>query len=128
MWSGWADLLVLDISWVYKMCDHRTCIPLVLPSHHVERWTQRTFEMVAAVRRGLLPIAHLNRIASPAMARELVKYVTTEPHTVKAKLQWCKAEFFAFSGEDPPAYTGSIAQWDGSLWLVAFHVLPPRRY
>lgn len=110
------------------MCDHRTCAQLEWTSRYIEDWVYRAFAMAAAVKRGLLPIAHLNRIASPLMAVELVKHVAQEPQVIKAKRQWCKAEFLALSEEDPPAYVGSIEQRHGNLWMVAFHVLPKRRY
>lgn len=87
----------------------------------------RLFEMAAAVRRGLLPVTHLNHFASPAMASELVAHVAIEPSAIKAKLQWCKAEFLALSPADPPAYVGSLIERQGALWMVAFQVLPPRR-
>lgn len=109
------------------MCTHRNCTPLVHTKHHIEAWVQRAFEMAAAVRRGLLPVAHLTQFASPAMARELVNHVAIEPSAIKAKMQWCKAEFLALSPADPPAYMGSLTQRHGELWMVAFQVLPPRR-
>lgn len=110
------------------MCTHQTCTPLVHPTQHIEAWVQRAFEMAAAVRRGLLPVAHLNQFTSPAMAKALVHYVVSEPHAIKTKVQWCKAEFLALSSANPPAYVGSLTQRHGELFMVAFQVLPPRRY
>lgn len=110
------------------MCDHRTCAPLRVPIHQIEGWVNRVFEMAFAVRRGRLPVSHLSHVASPAMAAELVQHITVEPLSIKAKLQWCKAEFLAMSPADPPAYIGSLAWRHGRLRMVAFQVLPPRRF
>ncbi|WP_336250366.1 hypothetical protein [Stomatohabitans albus] len=110
------------------MCDHHACAPITVDHLYLERWVNQCFEMVTAIRRGLLSIEALYRVTSPTLARECILHAAITPIKTYVKIQQCKAEFLALCAEDPPALTGSVTTRDGQLRIIGLQILPRRRF
>ena len=109
------------------MCDHRACTPLLVPADQLEDWVARAFEMVVAVRFGLLTVDHLYRITTPTLAHSLIAADVVQPVRLRINRQWCSAEFLALSNSDPPAYMGAVTRRAQGLRITRVQALPSRR-